>query len=273
MTSTESKVDFSIITPSLNYGQFLGECLESVAAQSGVKVEHLIIDGGSTDDSRKVAASFPHANWFQEPDEGMSDAINKGFDRARGEWVMWLNADDRLRPAALSALKPSLDASAADVVYGDWGIIDHDGRLIRELSVPRWSRFVHIHHHCYIASTAAFYRKATVIDEGIRLRNDFHYVMDGEFYARLDAKGKSFEHAPFTTAEFRLHGGNASKRNLGRSGDMENILAAERQHVESRAIRRAYGFTPFEDPYLNGLSDGVLWVAARVWKSILRVTA
>ena len=75
---------FTIITPSLNYGRFLGDCLESVAAQQGVTLEHLVIDGGSTDNSAAVAAEFPNAVWSCGKDGGMSEAINKGFDKATG---------------------------------------------------------------------------------------------------------------------------------------------------------------------------------------------
>lgn len=264
-------MQFTIITPSLNYDRFLGECLESVAAQQGVSLEHLVIDGGSTDDSAEVAARFPHVTWLQEPDQGMSDAINKGFDLAKGGWVMWLNADDRLKPGALAAMLPLLEKSAADMVYGDWDFVDERGNFLRQVKSLRWSRFVHIHHHCFIGSTAAFCRRATVIDGGHRLRVDFRYVMDGEFYARLDAAGMRFEHVPVTVADFRMHGGNLSQRHLGKSRDMEHILAAEMQFIESRAIRRAYGVTLFRDPYLNGLVDGLLWLAAKAWKALLRL--
>ena len=239
-----------------------------MAAQEGVTVEHLVVDGCSTDDSAEVAERFSHAVWSQEPDKGMSDAINKGFDRATGEWVMWLNADDRLKPGALAAMLPLLENSDADVVYGDWDFVNKAGDFQRHVTAPKWSRFVHVHHHCFVGSTAAFYRKTTVIDEGHRLREDFRYVMDGEFYARLDAAGKQFEHVPVNVADFRMHGGNLSQRNRGRTRDMETILAAERQYVESRAIRRFYGITLFEDPYLNGLVDGVLWIAAKGWKAV-----
>jgi len=300
---------FTLITPSLNYGRFLGDCLESVAGQMDTKerrnpsadahvgtmkkarhsslaahgqgeaefappcvtLEHLVIDGGSTDDSAGVAARYPHVTWIQEPDEGMSDAINKGFNRAKGDWVMWLNADDRLKPGALAAMLPLLEKSDADVVYGNWDFVDERGAYLRHVKSLPWSRFVHIHHHCFIGSTAAFYRKSTVIDAGHRLRKDFRYVMDGEFYARLDAAGMRFEHVPQTVADFRMHGANASQRHLGRTRDMETILAAERQHIESRAIRRAYGTTLFDDPYLNGLVDGGLWIVARFWKAAKKI--
>lgn len=263
--------DFTIITPNLNYGRFLHDCLSSVAKQSGVSVEHLLMDGGSSDDSAEIAARFPHATWRQELDKGMSDAINKGFARAKGNWVMWLNADDRLKPGSLADMLEYLKKSSADTVYGEWDFISEKGDFLRHVACPPWSSFVHIHHHCYIGSTAAFYRRSTVIDGGFRLREDFRYVMDGEFYARLHAAGKTFAHVPVTVAEFRLHGANASHVHLGKTHDMEKIIAAEKQHVESRSIRRAFGITLFNDPYLNGLTDGLLWITARCWKQFLKI--
>lgn len=265
-------MDFTIITPSMNYGRYLGDCLASVAGQTGVTLEHLVYDAGSTDDSAAVAAGFPHVHWVQEPDKGMSDAINKGFGQARGDWVIWLNADDRLKPGALARILAELKKSDADVVYGDYDFIDSPGNLIRHMKVPRWSAFVHIHHHCYVPSTAAFYRNSTVIAKGYRLREDFRYVMDGEFYARLDSDGKRFKHVPLDVADFRMHGANASQRHLIRTRDMDTILAAERQHVESRAIRRAYGITLSNEPYLAGLIDGVLFLFAQGWKAVLKLT-
>lgn len=263
-------MDFTIITPSFNYGRFLGDCLESVAAQSGVTLEHLVYDAGSTDESAEVAADYPHITWIQEPDKGMSDAINKGFDRAKGEWVIWLNADDRFKPDALRIMLDRLRKSKADVVYGDYDFVDAEGAFTRRMKVPRWSAFVNLYHHCYVPSTAAFYRNSTIIAEGHRLRTDFHYVMDGEFYLRLAALGKRFEHVAVTVADFRMHGDNASQRHLVRSRTMEDILAAEHQHVESRALRRAYGITWFKDPYNTGLVDGILSVTARGFKAVLK---
>jgi len=264
-------MDFTIITPNLNYGRFLGDCLASVAGQQGVSVEHRVIDGGSTDDSAAVAARFPGVIWQQGADSGMSQAINRGFDQATGDWVMWLNADDRLKPGALAALLPRLRESRADLVYGDFDFVAEDGTFLRRVKLPGWSPFVHVHHHCYIGSTAAFYRRATVLAAGHRLREDFRYVMDGEFYARLHAAGLRFERVPLALAEFRLHGANASMRHLRRTRELEAILRAERQHVESRAIRRAHGITWFDDPYLNGLVDGLLWIAAKGWKAVLKL--
>ena len=264
-------MDFTVITPSLNYGRFLDDCLSSVVNQSGVSVEHLVFDGGSTDDSAAVAAGYSNIIWSQEPDSGMSAAINKGFERAQGDWVIWLNADDRLKPDVLAKVLVELKKSNADVVYGDYDFTDESGTLVRQMKVPIWSTFVHIYHHCYVPSTAAFYRNSTVIGKGYRLREDFHYVMDGEFYARLASVAKKFRHISINIADFRMHGGNASLRHLNKTRDMDTILAAERQHVESRAIRRAYGHSILKDPYLEGLIDGVFSILARGVKAVLKL--
>jgi len=269
-SSRPAKMNLTIITPNLNHGHFLGECLESVACQKGVDLEHLVIDGGSSDNSKTVAAGFPGVLWISERDSGMSAAINKGFDRAQGDWVMWLNSDDRLKPGALAQVLPKLLGSNADLVYGGYAFANKSGDFLRQPRLPRWSPFVHVHHHCYIASTATFFRRQTVLDAGYRLREDFRYVMDGEFYARLHSAGMSFERIPELVADFRLHDRNASMIHLGTNRDMDRIVAAEKQHVESRAIRRAYGITLFADPYLNGLVDGLLWIAAKFWKQILK---
>ncbi len=185
---------------------------------------------------------------------------------------MWLNADDYLHPGALACILPMLRSASEDVVYGDMRFVDAEGTRIRRVNSAPWSLFVHVHHACYVQSTAAFYRNSTVISEGFRLREDFRYVMDGEYYARLAKAGKSFRHVRMEIASFRLHGENASQRHLGIASDMEEALAAERQHVESRAIRRVHGITLFSDPYLNGLADGCLWIAAAAWKKMLKVS-
>lgn len=267
-------MDFTVITPSLNYGKYIADCLESVVSQTGATFEHLVIDGGSSDDTEKTVAGFPHADWTQEPDEGMSDAINKGFDRAQGKWIIWLNADDTLKPGALAeVVEYAASHPGADVLYGSFDFVAEKGEFIRRIRLFSWSRFVSVQHCCYVPSTACFIRRSSVIAEGFRLRDDFRYVMDGEFYARLDAAGKTFRYLPVALAEFRLHPGNLSLSTKFDSRDMDEALKGERQHVESRAIRRVFGITLTADPYLNGLTDGILYLIARALKMIRKAFA
>ena len=249
-------IDFSIITPSYNYAHFLGECLASVASQEGVVIEHLVMDGGSLDKTAEVVAHYPHAQFFQEPDRGMSDAINKGFRRAQGNWVMWLNADDRLKPGVLKALKEFLTTAQADVVYGGWDYMDKMGLKLRSKTLFPFQKSMLIQYGCYIGSTACFFRRQTVLDEGFLLNEDFHYCMDGEYYARLACAGKKFVHVPLLMADFRLHDESISQSNL-HAADMRGILKMQKQIAEVQAIRRAYGWNFGKRREIINLADAL----------------
>lgn len=263
-------MDFTIVTASYNYGRYIGECLESVARQQGVILEHLVMDAGSKDDTAGVVARFPHASFFQEPDKGMSDGINKGFCRAQGKWVMWLNADDRLKPGALKAVKDFAEAHPqADVIYGGWDYIDADGNFQRRMTLFPFSYRMLVYAGCYIGSTACFYRRETTIGEGQLLNIDFHYCMDGEYYARLAGLGKRFVHMPRILADFRLHGESISQRNLGAEG-IDGVLRFQRQFAEPRAIRRVHGVLVSRNEAFNGIVDGVLNYLYRGLKLIRR---
>jgi len=262
--------DFTIVTASFNYGHYIGECLQSVAQQEGVTFEHLVLDAGSKDATAEVVAGFPHATFFQEPDKGMSDGINKGFRRAKGKWVMWLNADDRLKAGALKSVKEFAEShSEADVIYGGWDFIDEKGDFIRRMTLLPFDRRILVQQGCYIGSTACFFRRETTIGEGHLLDIDFGYCMDGEYYARLAHLGKRFVYFPMILADFRLHGESISQRSIGK-GDMKNVLRLQRQAAEPRAIRRLYGVRLFQDEALNGVVDGLLYHAYRLKKGILK---
>lgn len=262
--------DFTIITPSYNYGRFMEDCLESVASQEGVTIEHLVMDAGSSDNTRSVVEGFSHVQFFQEPDKGMSDGINKGFLRARGRWVMWLNADDLLKPGVLKAVKEFAESRPnADVIYGCWNFVDVDGKFIRKMTVFPFNRGMIVNHGCYIASTATFFRRETTINQGYLLNIKFRSVMDGEYFCRLSGAGRIFEYLPRVIADFRLHDESISQRNLGKS-DIDGVLAHQHQLAESRAIRRVYGVKLFKDEMCNGIVEGLLYHIYRFAKGFLR---
>jgi glycosyltransferase involved in cell wall biosynthesis len=263
-------MDFTIVTASYKYGHYIEECLQSVAGQEGVTLEHLIMDAGSKDDTAEVVARFPHATFLQEPDKGMSDGINKGFLKASGKWVMWLNADDLLRPGALQAVKEYAEKHPeADVIYGCWNFIDADGAFIRRMTVFPFNRGMIANHGCYIASTSTFFRRETTIDHGYFLNIQFSTVMDGEYFCRLSAAGKRFNYLPRVLANFRLHNESISQRNLEKR-EINGVLAHQKQLAESRTIRRIYGVRLFKDEMLNGIVEGILYHAYRVLKGLLR---
>ncbi|MGJ8642773.1 MAG: glycosyltransferase family 2 protein [Luteolibacter sp.] len=262
--------DFTIVTASYGYGHFIGECLASVAAQQGVTFEHLIMDAMSKDNTAEVVAGFPHAEFFQEPDKGMTDGINKGFRKAKGKWVMWLNADDKLKPGALAAVKAFAESKPnADVIYGCYDYMDGEGDFLRTMTLFPFDRRILLQHGCYIGSTACFLRRDTTIGEGHLLDDDFGFCMDGEYYSRLADLGKTFEYLPTILADFRLHDGSISQSSLGKA-DMKNLLRLQRQAAEPRAIRRKYGIRFFNDEPLNCAVDGILSHLFRLKKGLLK---
>ena len=242
-----------------------------MACQEGISFEHLVMDAGSDDATESVVKCFPHATWIQEPDEGMSDGINKGFRKAQGRWVMWLNADDRLKPGALSSvLNMAKQCPNADVIYGCWNFMDVGGKFIRRMTVFPFSRAMAANHSVYIASTSTYFRRETTIAEGHLLNKRFGTVMDGEYYCRLAAAGKQFTYLPKVLADFRLHKESISQRNIGES-DLDSILSHQLQFAEARTIRRVYGVKLFNDEMLNGIVEGVLYHIFRLLKGALRM--
>lgn len=180
----------SIVTPSLNQGRFLEQCLQSILAQQYPNLELIIIDGGSTDGTleiiHKYAAQITH--WVSEPDAGQSDAINKGFQKATGDLVAWLNADDyylddSLRTVAL-AYQQHPEAS---FIFGDGVRVNEQGiekSAFWEGQQPVFDRQALIYGLNYILQPACFINHRYLREIGY-LNPDLHYGMDTDLWIRL----------------------------------------------------------------------------------------
>jgi len=221
-------VKFSIVTPSFNQGRYLRDCIESVRTQQGVEFEHLIIDAGSTDETLSVLKEYPHLNWISEPDKGMSDGINKGFLRATGDWVMWLNTDDFLIEGALNQVADFASRHPeADVVYGDCLFVDEGKQPIRRKREHVFDYGILLFYGCYIPSTATFIRRQ-IIEAGHLLDIRRRVCMDFDYYLQLAHAGYRFAYLPATLAGFRWHETNTSSVQL------------ERRRAERLEIQRHY---------------------------------
>src|SRR5438309_5772154 len=120
----------SVVTPSLNQGAYIEETIRSVLDQDYPRIEHIVVDGGSTDGTLEILRRYPHLTWVSEPDGGQADAVNKGFRLAEGEIFGWLNADDLYLPGTISAAVAVLRETGCGLVHGGWRQIDEEGKTI-----------------------------------------------------------------------------------------------------------------------------------------------
>jgi glycosyltransferase involved in cell wall biosynthesis len=131
----------SIVTPCLNSASTLAKALDSVAQQGFTDVEHIVVDGGSTDGTVELLTARTNVKWVSEPDMGLSDAMNKGVAMASGDLIGWLNADDWYLPGAFDAVVAAADRHPeAPWVTGQCVIVDGTGDEIRR-SVSRYKNF------------------------------------------------------------------------------------------------------------------------------------
>ena len=180
---TTSRPLVSIITPSYNSAEFIGATLASVAAQDYAPLEHIVVDGGSTDGTldRLRATS---ARWISEPDRGQTDALNKGLRLAQGEIIGWVNADDTYAPGAVAAAVEHLLAEPGiGLVFADCLWIDAAGAVLDTWHTRPTTLDDLLLDGCIIAHQSAFVRREVFETVGafdVNLR----FVMDYEWLLR-----------------------------------------------------------------------------------------
>jgi glycosyltransferase involved in cell wall biosynthesis len=223
---------FSILTPSYGYGRFIADAIESVRNQAtSASVEHVVADGGSTDETCDVLRRYEGLVWSSGPDDGQSDALNKALAMSTGDTIGWLNADEFYLEGALEAVRHCFVESGADVVYGDSIFIDVDARLLRAVPQHPLSRGVLRHYGCYIASCAFFVRRDVLPAEAWdpRLAN----IMDWDLYLKLVADGRRFEYLPRALGAFRVHDERVTAERLPKD-DPERLRVRERHGITNR---------------------------------------
>jgi len=234
----------SVITPSFNQGAFIRTTIESVLSQDYPTLEYIVIDGGSTDDTLDVLRSYDNRfTWVSESDRGQSHAINKGFARASGEILAWLNSDDVYLPGAVSQSVAFLQAHPEiDLVYGDAQLIDAEGRIIRPLVASKPFSLTNIlTRFSTLAQPSAFFRRRTLEQVG-PLNERLHYMMDFDFWLRIGLYGQG-RYLPGVRAQMRFHPGSKSMSQetrfwVERRGLLDEIFARPDLPAEALAARR-----------------------------------
>jgi glycosyltransferase involved in cell wall biosynthesis len=228
-------VRISIVTPSFNLGRYLDETMASVLGNLVPGDEYFVIDGGSTDGSAEIIRRHEGrlAGCVSEPDRGYADALAKGFARATGDILCWINAGDLLLAGALDAAREAMADTGADMIFGDDFYIDEDSRVIlfsrgyvrdlrRAMLFGGWTP---LQDACFWRRS--LYERVGGLDPGLQ------YAADYDLFLRMALAGRT-EYVPIAFSAFRRHPGQKSISGAPR-------YRVERQQVRARELARAAG--------------------------------
>ncbi|MCL5292011.1 MAG: glycosyltransferase [Actinobacteria bacterium] len=222
----------TIITPSFNQGKFIEDTIKSVLKQDYLGLEYIVVDGGSTDNTLDILHKYEdHLTWISEPDEGQSDAINKGLRMAKGDIVAWLNSDDVYMPGAISsAVDFLIKHPDVAMVYGKGAHIYENGEFMEEYPTEPFD-FQRLAETCYICQPAVFVR-ANIFNEVGMLDTDLHFCMDYDFWIRI-AKRFKVSYLPKHLASTRWY------------QDTKTLSKRVEAHAEIiKTVKQHYGVVP-----------------------------
>lgn len=218
----------SIVTPCLNPGERLQACLSSVAGQTYARVEHIVIDGASSDGTQ-AHLKDAGVRFISEPDGGQADALRKGFALAKGELLGWLNADDHLRPWAIEAAVDTLLSTGADWVYGTVEFIKQGKRSLWQ--PPRKVGFKVLSWSCPVPQQGSLFTRA-IYERSGGIDPSYHLAMDYDLWLRFVARGARPARIDRVLATFDAH--QASKTATHRYSDFMREAARALSAVGAR---------------------------------------
>lgn len=223
----------SIITPSLNHARFIEATISSVLAQDYPRIEYIVADGGSTDGTLEILRRYQdRLTWFSEPDRGQSDAINKGFRRAHGNILAWLNSDDTYLPGAVTAAVNHLIRHPdCAMVYGEGYLIDEAGRAKgRFPATEPFDLWKLVYVTDFILQQTTFFRRDTLEAVGY-LDESLNWAMDWDLFIQI---GKRFQvdYLPQYLANLREY--QAAKTASGGIPRLRELARVMRRHGSRR---------------------------------------
>jgi len=229
----------SVITPSYNQGIYIEQTIRSVLAQNYANVEHIVVDGSSTDATVDVLRRYPHLIWISEKDRGQADALNKGLRLARGEIIGWINSDDYYLPDIFGSVARQFRSSGAKWIVGNVANLYEAGPEAVFRRSPIISLDALLRDPDIVKQQAAFFLRETVNSVG-GWNTDYHMVMDFDLWVRL-AKISSPAMVDENWAYFRNHGAQKSMHGniLRQSAEIAAILRRERAPAHWIASHRA----------------------------------
>ena len=234
----------TVITPSFNQGIYIEQTIKSIHSQDYPNLEHLVVDGGSTDQTLDVLRKYEkQMHWVSEPDRGQTHAINKGLQGATGDVICYLNSDDLFTPGALLKVGGFFrDHPQAFWLTGKCQIIDQNGQEMRRPGTIYKNFWLHGHSlkvlsvMNYLSQPATFWRRGAFEQVGY-LDERWYFTMDYDYWLRL---GKHYRlwFLDEYLACFRVH--PASKGSSSAKSQFDEELEVAKQHVSSQMLLKLH---------------------------------
>ena len=254
----------SVVTPSYNQVQFLGQTVRSVLDQGYPDLEYLIVDGGSTDGSVEILHKYENrlAYWTSRRDRGQSDALNEGFAHATGDILGWINSDDLLWPGALPAVGHYFaEHPEVDVVLG-WSLQFQNNKVFY-LNEPLPMRLEYLLYTSYSLPQDAIYWRRDVYEKIGLLDVSLPLMLDTDYFIRMVLAGVTFRGIKIPVGGFRCH---TMQKTAGRQ-----TVAIDRKNLQVKYWNK-FGVSP-----RNGRLRGLYWSKLmlfhrglyKIWRSIV----
>ena len=173
----------TILTPSYNQAQFIEQNILSVYDQHDVDVEHIVIDGGSTDGTVEILKKYPHLKWLSEKDAGQADALQKGLSMATGDIIGWINSDDYLEKDVLGIVSGIFESSLIDWVIGNLTFTFEKGKVLPDRSRIITRRSL-LSNPDFLRQQGAFFRRDALVRCG-GFDKKYHLCMDLDLWFRM----------------------------------------------------------------------------------------
>ena len=219
----------SIVTPSYNQGEFIEETILSVKNQNYNDFEHIVMDGGSGDNTLDILNKYENEynlDWISEDDNGQSNAINKGVKKTSGDIIGWLNSDDVYIYKDTFQIVSDFfkDNPDVDILFGDLALLNKKGKILRTYVYQDFDQDKLLEKRYNIGQPATFF-KADVLKDNL-IDESLDYVMDYELWIRLAKKGYKFKHIPKVLAGFRVYEeAKSTKESMGKlKKEMDKVL-------------------------------------------------
>ncbi|MFC1850236.1 glycosyltransferase family 2 protein [candidate division CSSED10-310 bacterium] len=197
----------TVVTPSFNQGEFLRETIQSILSQHYQNLEYFVVDGGSTDNSVEILREYEDQLdwWVSERDSGQSEAIDKGFQRATGDYLTWINSDDILLPGTLNKVGHTILKNPELLwISGDVIVIDGHSAIIHCSRLPNFSKLLTKMGRLLISGPSTFfYRSLYRKVDGLRF--ELSYNMDTDLWWQFIGQQAQYYHIPFYLMAFRIH--------------------------------------------------------------------